>query len=85
MVSARKSLLKHIGRAFEVTSFCSCGFIKFYIRFSLNITRFRFVKRIRMRILLLNRFAVSCVVCLQRALKAIKVCLLLPFLLKKVH
>ena len=34
-----------------------------------------------MRILLLNRFAVSCAVCLQWALTAIKVCLLLPFLL----
>ena len=36
----------------------------------------------RMRILLLNRFAVSCVVWLERELTVIKVCLLLPFLLK---
>ena len=41
------------------------------------------VKRIRMRIPLPNRFAVSCAACLQRALTVIKVCLLLPFLLKK--
>ena len=36
-----------------------------------------------MRIPLLNSFAVSCAVCFQRVLKVTKVCLLLPFLLKK--
>ena len=36
-----------------------------------------------MHIPLLNCFAVSCAVCLQRALTVIKVCLLPPFLLKK--
>ena len=73
IVSARKCLLKPVGRAVEVTSFCSCGFVNFCIRFSHKITRFRHVKRIRMRIPLLNRFAVSCAVCLQRALTVIKV------------
>ena len=83
MVSARKSLLKPGGRALEVTNFCSCGFVKFCVRFSHKITRLRLVKTIRMRIPLLTRFAVSCAVCLQWALTVIKVCLLLPFLLKK--
>ena len=67
----------------EVISFCSCGFVKFCIRFSHKISRFRHIKKIRIRIPLLNRFAVNCAVCLQRALTVIKVCLLLLFLLKK--
>ena len=77
-----RSLILKKCRAFEVTSFCSCGFVKFCIRFSHKFTRFRYVKRIRMRIPL-NRFAVRCAFCFQRALTVIKVCLLLPFLLKK--
>ena len=71
MVSARKSLLKPGGMALEVASFCSCGFVKFCIRFSHNITHFRHVKRIWLRIPLLNCFAVSYAVCLQQALNAI--------------
>ena len=73
------------GMGLGVTSFFSCGFVKFCIRFSHKSTRFMHVKRIRARIPFLNRFAVSCAVFLQRSLTITKVCLLLPFLLKKVH
>ena len=83
MVSARIRLLKPVSRALEATSFCSCGFVKFCFHFSHKLTRVWHVKRIRIHIPLLNRFAVSCAVCLQRALTVIKEWLLLPFLLKK--
>ena len=66
----------------EVTSFCSCGFVNSVFVLAIKLLVLGTSKEYGC-VFHSFRFVANCAVCLQRSLKVIKVCLLLPFLLKK--